>query len=181
MILKRLLLLFCLTAVSLGASAQKLGIRTSGTMLATCTPNVELNYVINNHFTAHLPVLYNPFVFGNNSRFQQLTVMPGARYWFKTAHAQYFASAFAIASRFHVGGWLDHGYRYNGNCYGVGLGGGYSWILSKRFNLDCEAGVGFTYADYDKCAWPKHSKLYSSEKGLRVFPAKIDVSIVYFF
>ena len=179
--LKYLLIAVLLTLSVFGVKGQSVALRTSGVLWATLTPNIELSYVVNEHFTAHLPVQYNPFVFGENSRIQQLTFMPGARYWFKLAHARYFVSAYAIASRFHMGGWFDNLYRYDGHCYGLGVGGGYSWILSKCFNIEAELGVGTAYASYDKCFWPKNSKLYSHEKGIRIFPAKFDVSLVYFF
>lgn len=179
--LKYLLIVSLLSLCALSVKGQSFALRTSGVLWATLTPNVEVSYVINEHITAHLPLQYNPFVFGDNSRIQQLTCMPGARYWFKLAHARYFVSAYAIASRFHVGGWFDHDYRYDGKCFGVGVGGGYSWILNKYFNIEAELGVGTAYANYDKCYWPKNSKLFSHEKGFRVFPAKFDVSLVYFF
>ncbi|MGM9796423.1 MAG: DUF3575 domain-containing protein [Parabacteroides sp.] len=179
--LKYLLVLSLLCACCMGAQAQSMGVKTSATLWATLTPNVELSYVVTEHITAHLPVQYNPFVLGENSRFQQLTVMPGARYWFKLAHARYFVSGYAIASRFHVGGWFDQPYRYDGKCFGLGIGGGYSWLLSKCFNLEAELGFGGAYANYDKCYWPKNSKRISNEKGIRFFPSKFDVSLVYFF
>ena len=182
MFLKRLFLTATLASMAFGISAQKVAIMTSGTLWAMfVTPNVELSYVVNDHWSAHVPVAYNPWVFGENSRFQQLTFMPGARYWFKLAHVRWFASAYAIGSRFHVGGWFDKPYRYDGKVFGLGVGGGYSWILSKSFNLEFELGVGTGYAKYDKCDWMKNSKRYSTEKGIRVFPAKVDVSLVYFF
>ena len=180
--LKRLLLTTILSTLAFGMSAQKLAVKTSGTLWATfATPNIEVSYVVNDHWSAHVPVAYNPWIFGENSRFQQLTFMPGARYWFKLAHVRWFASAYAIGSRFHVGGWFDKPYRYDGKVFGLGVGGGYSWILSKSFNLEFELGVGTGYAKYDKCDWMKNSKRYSTEKGIRVFPAKVDVSLVYFF
>lgn len=177
----RILLVLLVTLFSYQAQAQKLGLRTSATMLATCTPNLEVNYVLSKHVTAHLPVLYNPFVFKENSRFQQLTVMPGARYWFSAPWLKAYVSAYAIASRFHVGGWFDQPYRYNGKCYGGGMGTGYSWIINNHFNIDTEIGFGVAFCDYDKCGWRENSKLYDQVKTTRIFPAKFDISLVYLF
>lgn len=178
---KKVVLIHCMLMMLLVAQAQEIGVRTSAVLWATATPNIELNYALGKHLTAHLPIQYNPFVFKENSRFQQLTVMPGMRYWFNIAHAQGFVSAYGVASRFHVGGWLGDDYRYDGKCFGGGIGGGYSWILSKRLNIEVEAGIGFVYADYDKCGWRPCSKRYAHGQGLRIMPCKYDVSLVYFF
>lgn len=161
--------------------AQNWNVKTSATLWATATPNIELGYALNKHVTLHVPIQYNPFVFGDNSRFQQLSTMPGARYWFSRSHVGAFVSAYAIVSRFHVGGWFDQKYRYDGKGFGGGIGAGYSWILTKRLNIECEGGIGLIHADYDKCGWRKDSRLYAHIKGIRVIPAKLDVSIVYFF
>lgn len=167
-------------AMSLPAGAQKIGLRTSMTMWATLTPNIEVSYKAGEHVTLHFPFYYNPWIFKENSRFQQVTIQPGARYWVKKANVGWFASGAVVLSRFHVGGWFNHKYRYDGRYYGLGAGGGYAWILSKRLNLEVEGMVGPVYANYDKCSWESHSRKYSKEKGLRFLPLRADVSLVWF-
>lgn len=76
---------------------------------------------------------------------------------------------------------MNHKYRYDGRCFGGGIGGGYSWILGKRINVEMEVGVGAGYADYDKCGWKSNSRNYGNERGFRIFPAKFDVSFNYLF
>lgn len=169
-----------LLAEAMTAGAQTLGVKSSLTMLATLTPNAELTYRISDRVTLHLPVLYNPWVLRENSRLQQLTVQPGARYWTRHANVGYFASGAVLLSRFHMGGFLDHKYRYDGNCYGLGIGAGHAWMLSRRLNIEAEAMAGIVYAAYDKCGWEKNSRLYARERGMRIIPAKIDISLVYF-
>lgn len=178
---KRLLLIHLMIMSFLAVQAQEFGIKTSGTLWMTATPNIELNYTLDRHVTVHLPIQYNPFVFGDNSRFQQLSIMPGARYWFNNAHVQGFVSAYAVASRFHVGGWFNGKFRYDGKCFGAGIGGGYSWLITKRLNVEVEAGAALVYADYDKCGWQSDSRRYAHKRGLRIIPCKYDVSLVYFF
>lgn len=162
------------------AKAQTLAAKTSLTMLATLTPNVELSYKVADHVTLHLPFLYNPWILKENSRFQQVTVQPGARYWTKRVYMGYFISSAALISRFHVGGWIDKKYRYDGKYFGLGIGGGYAWVLSNRLNLEAELMVGAVYADYRKCWWQRASRVFEEPKGLRIIPAKVDISLVYF-
>lgn len=180
---KFLLTLTCIMAMGLltGAKAQVWGLKTSATMLATLTSNLEVSMSVADRATLHLPVMYNPWKFEENSRFQQLTAMPGVRLWKDKAYFGAFASAFAIASRFHMGGFFGHKYRYDGNMFGIGVGGGYAYLLSKRWNIEFELGVGFVRADYDKCAWQENSRRYESVLGFKLVPAKLDISVMYLF
>ena len=78
-------------------NAQTFSVRTSLTMLATATPNVEVSLPLSKKVSLHLPVLYNPWVFEENSRFQQLTTMPGVRIWQQQCGVHYFWSFYGIA------------------------------------------------------------------------------------
>ena len=179
---KLILLMLVMTALATGkAAAQSFSLRTSATMLALATPNIEISMPVSKKMSLHLPVLYNPWVMGQNSRFQQLTAIPGIRLWQQQVGVHYFCSFYGIATRYHVGGWMDKRYRYDGTGYGAGAGIGYSWVLSDHWNLDLEAGAGLIWADYDKCAWQSDSHRYGSYKGLRLIPTKLDISIAYFF
>ena len=160
---------------------QNLSVKSSMTMLATTTLNAEIAMPVSKSLSVHVPVLYNPWVFKQNSRIQQLTAMPGVRYWKQQYGVNYFCSAYLIASRYHMGGWLDKKYRYDGVGFGAGIGGGYSYVLTDHWNLDFEIGVGAVYVDYDKCAWQKNSRFYENVKGIRLAVTKLDVSFIYFF
>ena len=163
------------------AAAQSFSLRTSLTMLGTATPNIEISMPVSKKVSVHLPVLYNPWVMRENSRFQQLTTMPGIRLWQQQCGVHYFCSFYGIATRYHVGGWLDKKYRYDGQGYGAGVGAGYSLVLHDHWNLDFELGLGLIWADYDKCGWRSDSHLYKSYESLRIIPTKLDVSVIYFF
>lgn len=176
-----LFLSFMAGLLSLDASAQSIALRTSVTMLATATPNLEVSMPVSRKISVHVPVIYNPWVFRDNSRFQQLTTMPGIRYWMQQCGVNYFLSGYAVASRYHVGGWFDSKYRYDGTAYGGGVGFGYSLVLDDHWNLDFEGGVGLVWADYDKCGWQPASHRYKSYSGLRFIPTKLDVSVSYYF
>lgn len=180
---KRLTLFFMLLMVLSfkGIQAQELAFRSSVTMLATLTPNIEVSVPVDKHWTVHLLVLYNPWVLKENSRFQQLTTMPGVRWWKQQANVHYFVSAYGIASRYHIGGFFNSKYRYNGKAFGAGIGGGYSFVLSKHWNIEAEVGVGYVYTDYDKCGWSEYSHFYGRHKEWKVVPTKVDVSFVYFY
>ncbi|MFR6635582.1 MAG: DUF3575 domain-containing protein [Alistipes onderdonkii] len=37
--------------------------------------------------------------------------------------------------------------RYKGNAYGLGVSYGYAWMLSKRWNIALEAGIGLFHTE----------------------------------
>lgn len=161
--------------------AQNVAVRTSLTMLATGTPNIEVSIPVKKRLSIHLPVAYNPWKYKENSRFQQLTVMPGIRLWKQNCGVHYFYSIYGIATRFHSGGWFDKKFRYDGTGYGAGAGFGYSHVLNDHWNLDFEVGAGLIWADYDKCGWQSDSHLYKSVSALRLIPTKLDIALIYYF
>ena len=163
------------------ADAQVLGIGSSGTQWLTLTPNVDVSFPVSSKLSVHLPLSYNPWVFAENSRFQQLTFKPGVRFWFRECYSHFFASTYAVATRYHVGGFFKKKNRLDGTGFGVGAGAGYAYPLNKHFNIEAELGVGLIYADYDKCRWQKDSRLVSSEKGIRFIPTRFDISVVYLY
>lgn len=176
-----ILVVLILTAFTHKAAAQEIAFRTSATLWATATPNIEVSAPIDRHWTVHLPVAYNPWVFKDNSRLQQLTTMPGFRWWKQQANVHYFMSIYGIASRFHFGGWFNQKHRYNGKAFGAGIGAGYSFVLGRHWNIEAELGLGYVHANYDKCEWKQNSRLIGSYKEWKLIPTKIDVSFVYFY
>lgn len=110
-----------------------MGVKTSLTAWATTTPNLEIMYKVSDKVTVNLPWLYNPWnSFKENTKIQQLTFMPGIRYWHKGAFQYVFLGANIVLSHYHMGGLFNHAYRYNGDAYGLSFSGGYSWTLSKH-------------------------------------------------
>ncbi len=166
--------------LSVEVYAQRIGVRTSVSMLMTTTPNVEISTPFAKHFSMHFPVLYSPLKFGENSRLQQLTFMPGIRYWSAETYVGSFVSMYGLASQYNVGGILDMKYRYSGKCYGGGLGIGYAWIIKNRLNIEVEIGAALVKNNYDKVGWEVNSRRYKHFSRLHVIPAKADFSIVYF-
>lgn len=176
-----LVLMGCLTVQKAGAQAQAVAFSTNTVMWATATPNLEVRMPLSKTVSLHLPVMYNPWVWKENSRTQQLTAMPGVRFWRQQCNVHYFFSVYGIATRYHMGGWFDRKYRYDGTGFGAGIGAGYSRVLSRHWNFECEFGFGAIWADYDKCHWTKDSRLYAQRSRLALIPTKFDLSFVYFY
>ena len=125
------------------ANAQFYSIKTNLLGWATTNMNVEAGMTLNRKLSLHLPITYNPFVFKNNKRMQNLTVQPGVRYWFLESYVHGFIGVNGIASTYHLS---DKKYRYEGDAYGLGLSYGYAkHYLQDGTELET---VGDCLADY---------------------------------
>ena len=88
---KLILLTLMMVALASGmVSAQTYSLRSSVTMLGTATPNIEFSMPVTKKVSVHLPILYNPWVMKENSRFQLLAFMPGVRLWRQQVGVHYF-------------------------------------------------------------------------------------------
>ena len=115
--LKLVFILFFL-AVSTRGYSQFYSARTNVIGLATGNLNAEFGMTLNKKFSIHCPLQYNPFVFSrsNNTKFQNLTIMPCGRYWFRESFRDSFIGLSVIGSRYNISNICDS-YRYD--CYGV--------------------------------------------------------------
>ena len=74
--------------------------------------------------------------------------------------------------------------RYDGNAYGVGLSYGYAWMLSKRWNVAVEAGIGLfhtrdTRRDPTVSDW-EDEYIYHTRRWT-LLPSRLEVSFSYLF
>lgn len=178
--MKRFLLVILVVTIGVTARAQFYSVKTNLLGLATTNLNVEAGVSVHRNWSLHLPVNYNPWVFSGNKRFQNITVQPGARYWFLESFSQSFIGFQSIYSRYHIGGF-GNDYRYDGWGVGAGLSYGYSKVLKKRWNLEFEAGVGVLWTDYTKYLCKKCGAPQEDAQKLRFIPSKLSISLVYLF
>ncbi len=182
--MKKVKLFFLLSLLCYSASSfcQTAGIKSSLSTWATTTTNLEIMYKVTDQLTVNLPCMYNPWEsFGENTKIQQLTFMPGVRYWQKEAYQKGFFGINAVLSRYHMGGLFDHAYRYDGNAYGLSFSYGYSWPIAKHWLLEVEAGAGVLYTEYAKYRWPKNSRKYGDYEKVIPMLTKFDISFSYVF
>lgn len=177
---KKILFTLLLLACFSGAKAQFYSVSTNVVGLATTNLNAELSMTLDRIWSLHVPVQYNPFVFSDNTRFQNLTVMPGVRYWSRETYAGSFFGMYGIASRYHVGNlWND--YRYDGHAFGVGLSFGKAYTLAPRWNFEWEIGGGVIWAEYEKFACKQCGTRFGEHSGVYLVPTKVAASLIYLF
>ncbi len=161
-----------------GLRAQFYSVGTNIPVAATTTLNMELSMTLDRKYSLHLPVYYNPFVFGGNKKLQNFTVLPGLRSWMLESYIGGFLGVNAIGTKYHFT-WKDN--RYQGYGFGAGISAGYALMLSPRWNLEAEVGLGLIWADYAKYPCEKCTRKIEEEQGWHVVPNKVGISLVYLF
>lgn len=175
-----LLSFFLLLAGSLTADlqAQFYSVQTNTLKLATTTFNAEGSMMLSTHWTLNLGFSYNPWNFSDTRKIKHFLLEPGARYWFWQTYAGSFISMYAMGARYNVA-W-EGKYRYQGWGYGAGMTYGRSWLLSKRWNMEVEAGLGLLVAPYTKYRCEHCGDKVKS--GTYFLPApKVAFNLVYLF
>lgn len=183
-LLKCLILSGILLCVTSNLSAQYYSFSSNILGMTTGNLNAELSATAGRKWSIHLPVTYNPFVYNfikENTKMQNLTVQPGVRYWFRESYMRGFIGIHGTYSRYHFGWKALSKYRYDGIAAGGGLSLGYAKMLSKRWNMEFEAGLDILYTDYDKYECRTCGFFSGKEKKVILTPTRIAVSMVYLF
>ncbi|SHG36903.1 DUF3575 domain-containing protein [Dysgonomonas macrotermitis] len=180
--MRKLLFKYILLSVFLlscsGLRAQFYSLGTNIPALGTATFNAEISMTLDRKWSLHLPVYYNPFVFSDNKKWQNFTIMPGVRYWLLESYVNAFAGVNAIGSKYHLT-WKDS--RYEGTAYGIGASIGYAWMLSTRWNLEVEGGIGLVWADYSRYECEKCGRKEKDDSHWVTVPDKLSLSLIYLF
>lgn len=185
--MKRLFFLLLL-AVPFGARAQEWAVKTNllyWGMLGSANLEVEKRVAPRHSLTLQLG--YNPFTYSENKKLKHISIKPGYRYWLCEAFSGHFLSAQLEYAHFNAGnvslplniwdGLRD--YRYQGDLGAVGVSYGYHWILSPRWSIEAEIGIGLAYARYDQYECAICGSLLGTENKVFLKPTRAAVSVVY--
>lgn len=121
---------------------------------------------------------YNPFTI-NIGRQMQNRVAGGAlgvKYWFWYTNSGWFMDSHLGASVYNTGGIFDS-YSYEGRAYSLSVGGGYSFLLHKNWNLDFGIGVQGGYTSFVKYACPRCGKVMGGDKKAFIAPSNMLVQL----
>ncbi len=176
------------------AMAQKVAVKTNLLYDATSTINLGTEFGLSPKWTLDVSANYNPWTYSNNKKWKHWLVQPEARYWFCNKMMGHFIGFHTIAGSYNIGNvnadfkflGTDFSklkdYRYEGWFVGAGVAYGYSWVLSKHWNLEAELGIGYTYSKSDKfeCA-SCGEKLEDDKTHHYVGPTQAALNLVYVF
>ena len=182
-----IIVLLLVFAFPSAVNAQKVGLKTNALYWATTTPNLGLEVGMGDRFSFYLEGGYNPWTFKENQQpkehmqNRQLTFAVGARYYPWHVYTGWWASAGAQYTKYNTGG-IIRTRTWEGEVYGVTLGAGYSWLLTRSLNLDFGLGL---------MVGPNHFRTYScpacgrieemDKKEIYVGPNELIVKLSYLF
>lgn len=156
-------------------------------LLMTGSPNLAVDYSLNSRWSVGASMSYNPWSYGD-MRIRHFMFRPEVRYWFCQFNNGHFLSGGIRYMRYNIGNFPDWGIfpkdikenRYQGNSIGAGVSYGYSWVISKHFNLEVELGVGLMYNSYKEypCEACGSASL-SPKRNIHIVPDRFAVNLVY--
>ena len=152
------------------------------------TVNAEVGVSLSQHFSLVAGGRYNPWEFHDDKfdvpvQFQQQTAYLGVRYW-----PWYVNSGFWIAAKaqymhsFSNTGIWRAALKEGRNGFGGGLSAGYTFMLSKHFNL--ELGVGGwagVFKEYGFYSSPEKNFVREEGRKKFIYPDQVSLSFVYVF
>ena len=188
-------LLFALLASTHTMKAQEIAVKTNLVYDALLTVNLGAEAKIAPRWSVDLSGNFNAWTLDQGKKWKHWMVQPEARYWFCDAMAGHFVAAHALGGQYNVG-HVDMGslnflgtnlknlkdHRYQGWYGGLGVAYGYSWILSRHFNIEAELGVGWIYTKFDtfECAGCGR-RVNTGRSHNYVGPTKAAINLVYVF
>ena len=173
-------LIFLLCCMTQTLSAQFCAVRVNALAPLTGTVDVGLDVAVSDKWTLDINGALNPI---NTKRFSTnfYATQLGAKYWLYENYMGHFIGQQLSYVNYDIG---DRSRRYNGNAIGVGLSYGYSWILSTRWCLSVEAGLGLYFTkdkgrDTEVDDWT--TEYIRHTRRLTLAPSRLGVTFSYLF
>ncbi len=176
----------------LGMSAafgQRTAVKGNLLYWATGTPSFAVETRLSPRWTGELSVGYKPFMLidRGNRKWKHILVQTEVRRWFCAPYEGHFFAANLMVSHYNVGNvrlpfgiWpelADH--RYQGNIATIGVGYGYSWLLSPRWSIEAEATVGYGITHYDRYECKVCGTRLGTETKHLLMPTRLALTLVY--
>ena len=188
--MKRLILIGLLGLVlPLTCAAQKWTVQTNFLDWAALgTVNAEVGMSVSQHFSLMVGGRYNPWDFHTHNpealvQNRQETAYLGVRYWTWYVNSGFWMAAKAqyMHSFSHTGIWRA-ALKEGRNGFGGALSLGYTFMLSKHFNLEIGAG-GWAGVFQHYGFYSSPEKRFVREEGRKAFlyPDQLSLSLVYVF
>ncbi|MCS2319636.1 DUF3575 domain-containing protein [Bacteroides fragilis] len=166
---------FIFIAISFQVSAQRMAIKTNTLEWLAASPNLGVEFPLNDWMTAEISASANPWKITDKLFYRHGRVQAEAKYWLRRPAGTPLHRYHRIL--FHVRcGNKPQGILWR--CRGAGVTYGYNWILSRRWNLEVSGGVGV--ARYRLVRYqPGSTHGEPNESGWAPIPVKLSVSFIY--
>lgn len=192
--MRKSILVLLFASIMQYVSAQEIGIKTNLVSDALLNANIGAEMRLSPKWSIDITGDFNFWDLSHDRKWKHWTVMPEARYWLCDAMGGHFFGAHLLGGEFNVGN-LDLPFSFLGTDFrqlrdnrfqgwqaGVGIAYGYSWLLSKHWNLEAEIGIGYVYSRYDRFECADCGRKVESDRSHHYFgPTKAAINLVYVF
>lgn len=182
-----LLFSLCLPTGGLKAENSDFALKTNLLYDATSTVNFGVEKKVAPKWSVDISGNFISWRPGGHS-YKHWLAQPEARYWFCEAMGGHFLGFHLLGGQYNISnlslplGLSVHDKRYQGWGIGGGVAYGYSWLLSKHWNLEAEIGVGYLWTRYDTFECQTCGRKIESGKTRNyVGPTKAAINLVYLF
>lgn len=185
--------LLVLIALCTSVKGQKVAVKTNLLYDVTATINAGVEVGLSPQWTFELSGNYNNWTMSHDRKWKHWLIQPEARYWFCNRFIGHFIGFHAHGGKYNVGN-LDNSInflgtdlsmlsdsRYQGWFVGAGLAYGYSWVLSKHWNLEFELGIGYAYSRFDRYPCATCGERLDKGNHNYIGPTKAAVNLIYAF
>lgn len=182
-----------LTLAAPAARAQKVGLKTNLLYDALLSPTLGIEFAMAPQWTMDISGTLNNWPV-NDHRWKQWMVQPEARYWFCQRFSGHFLGFHALGGQYNFGNLKNNikflgtdfsqltDRRFQGWMVGAGVAYGYSWILSRHWNIEAELGIGWIYTRSDEFRCANCGKRLKEDVPHNYFgPTKAAVNLIYTF
>ena len=157
------------------------GIKTNLPYWATATFNLGAEVRLARHWSLSTEVGVNPFDGKNDDgsygqSLKHLRVHPELRYWFCETFHKHFVGLHVPYLLYNVSDIKLQGWGT-----GAGISYGYSWLLSKHWNLEATVGVGYLYLESEKYPCANCGRKQETVKKHYFGPTQAAISLIYQF
>lgn len=143
--------------------------------------NVAFDVKLNARTSLDVPISFSPLRF-KNVGWQNITLTPGVRFWLNEIYQGSFFGVYADGSYYKI---LYSDDNYQGWSAGAGFSYGYSFLMSKRWNLEVEIGASVVYMDYTlkpERQWGIfEDEHWTRHRSIGLVPSKAKISFGYLF
>lgn len=183
---KRLIIIVAGLALCQALWGQKLQLSTNAVgWMSLGTINIQADYAVDRHWTVGLTGKYNPFIFdkdGGESQMQlkQASVSASARWWPWHVFSGWWLCGRLQWQAYNMGGIISPRTE-EGHKYGAGISAGYTYMISKRWNVDFGLGLWGGMKNYVVYTCPKCGDRVNDGIKSFVMPNDVLISIGYVF
>lgn len=162
--------------------SQHLGLKLNALMWAAATPSLGMEIVLGQRSSLDLSAFghYKPYTLDS----KLIAFQPEYRYWFNgRPFTREFVGVAAMVAAYDI---LSNNYVYDGNAISLGVTGGYSFLISRKWRLELCGGFSLLYFRQKKYYLQDNYDDYfvgtpvkANSWGYKLFPAKLGVTFTY--